>query len=334
MKAIISREPGGPETLEFGEVPEPVAGVGQMLIQVGACGLNYPDLLLIQDLYQQKMPRPFTPGGETAGTVLAIGEGVTGFRVGDRVAGTTPAGGLAERALITAQGAVHLPDAMRFPEGAALIICHGTALYALDIVAKLQPGETLLVTGAAGGVGRAAVELGRALGATVVAAVSSEEKAAVARQAGAHRTVVYPNTPLDRETSKALTEHFKANCGPNGADVIFDVVGGDYSEPALRAIAWGGRFLVIGFPTGIARIPLNLPLLKGCSINGVFWGRWRGLQPAADRILLDRMVRMVEAGQISPLISLQVPLERAADGFKAFSDRSAVGKIVVTMPAP
>jgi NADPH:quinone reductase-like Zn-dependent oxidoreductase len=277
------------------------------------------------------MPRPYTPGGEIAGTVLAIGEGVEGFNAGDRVAGTTPTGGLAERALVAAQGAIRLPDAMRFPEGAALIICHGTALYGLDILGKLQPGETLLVTGAAGGIGRAAVELGRALGATVVAAVSSEAKAVVARDAGAHRTVIYPNAPLDRETSKALTGRLKEACGPNGADVIFDVVGGDYSEPALRTIAWGGRFLVIGFPAGIARIPLNLPLLKGCSIIGVFWGHWRGLEPAADRIVLERLVRFYEEGKIRPLISRQVPFEQAADGFRAFSDRSAVGKIVVNI---
>lgn len=331
MKAIISRAPGGPETLEFVELPDPVAGPGQMLVQVGACGLNYPDLLLIQDLYQQKMQRPFTPGGEVAGTVLALGEGVAGFSVGDRIAGTTPTGGLAERALVTAQGAVRMPDEMSDPEGAALIICHGTALYALDVVAKLQPGETLLVTGAAGGIGRAAVELGRALGATVVAAVSSAQKAVVAREAGAHRAVIYPSAPLDREASKATTERFKEACGPNGADVIFDVVGGDYSEPALRATAWGGRFLIIGFPAGIARIPLNLPLLKGCSIIGVFWGRWRGLEPAADRILLNRIVQFYESGKIRPLISRQVPFEQAAEGFRAFSDRSAVGKIVVTM---
>ncbi|HEY0325166.1 MAG TPA: NADPH:quinone oxidoreductase family protein, partial [Allosphingosinicella sp.] len=262
MRALLSTSPGGPETLELSELPDPVAGPGQLLVRVHACAINYPDVLIIEDKYQFKPPRPFAPGGEIAGTVEAVGEGVTGWSPGDRLIAMIGHGGLAEKVAVPAAMAVPLPEGRSFAEGSALILTYATTIHALLDRGKLKEGETLLVLGAAGGVGLAAVELGKAYGARVIAAVSSEEKAEAARAAGADATMVYPRGPFDKDASKALAAQFKDAVGPNGADLIYDPVGGDYAEPALRSIAWEGRYLVIGFPAGIPKLPLNLTLLK------------------------------------------------------------------------
>jgi NADPH2:quinone reductase len=227
MKAMLSREPGGPETLTLAEVPDPVPGPGEVLIRVKACGVNYPDLLVIQDKYQFKPPRPFAPGGEVSGVVEAIGPEVTALKPGDRVIGSAGSGGMAEKLVLPAGRCTPIPDAMPYDEAAAFILTYGTSYHALKQRAALRPGETLLVLGAAGGVGIAAVELGRAMGARVVAAVSSEEKLAFARSCGAETGVVYPAGPFDKDGSKALAGLFKGACGEHGADVIYDPVGGD-----------------------------------------------------------------------------------------------------------
>lgn len=329
MKALLSTAVGGPETLTIGELPDPVAGPGQLVIDVHACAINFPDTLMIVDKYQFKPPRPFAPGGEVAGVVTAIGEGVTGFAIGDRVIAGCGSGGLSEKLAINASNTYALPAGRSFAEGAALLMTYGTSIHALADRGRLKAGETLLVLGAAGGVGLAAVELGKAMGARVIAAVSSEEKAAIAREAGADDTIVYPLAPFDKDQSKALADAFKKVCGPNGADVIYDGVGGDYCEPALRAIAWEGRYLVVGFPAGIPKLALNLTLLKSCDVCGVFWGAYAARNPAANRAHVAGLFDLWEQGQIGPRITGTYPLERGGEAIAELADRKATGKLVV-----
>ena len=329
MKALISREIGGPETLELADLPLPEPGPGQVRIAVKAAALNYPDTLIIRDLYQFKPPRPFAPGGEVAGVIEALGEGVANHKVGDRVIALCGNGGLAEAVLAPASQTFALPASIGFAEGAALQYTYGTSYHALKDRGRLQPGETLLVLGAAGGVGLAAVELGKALGAKVIAGVSSEAKAAVARAHGADEAFVYPRAPFDKDGLRALSELFKQACGAQGADVVYDAIGGDYTEAALRAIAWRGRLLVVGFPAGIAKIPANLPLLKGADVCGVFWGAAVAREPAGYHADLAELFAMLGDGRIKPLISQRYPLAKAAEGIAALETRQAVGKLVV-----
>jgi len=329
MKALLSRAPGGPDTLSLEDLPDPVAGRGQVTVAVRACAINYPDVLIIEDRYQFKPQRPFAPGGEIAGVVETVGEGVSGFAPGDRVLGVIGHGGLAEKIAVDAIRLQHLPEGRSFEQGAALLLTYATTIHALLDRGKLREGQTLLVLGAAGGVGLAAVELGRAFGATVVAAASSEEKAAAAVAAGADQTLVYPRGPFDKEQSRALAEAFKAAVGPQGADVIFDPVGGDYAEPALRAIGWEGRYLVVGFPAGIPRLPLNLTLLKSCDVCGVFWGAFAARDPRANQAHVERLFRLWSEGRIAPRVTETFAL---ADGGKAIAKmaaRRAIGKLVV-----
>jgi NADPH:quinone reductase len=331
MKALLSRSPGGPETLELADLPDPAPGAGELLVRVRACAINYPDVLIIEDKYQFRPERPFAPGGEIAGEVEAVGEGVTGWSPGDRVIAMLGHGGLAEKVLVGAASALPLPEGRRFADGSALILTYATTIHALLDRGKLKAGQTLLVLGAAGGVGLAAVELGKAYGARVIAAVSSEEKAAAARGAGADATLIYPRGPFDKNGAKALAQQFKDAVGPNGADVIYDPVGGDYSEAALRAIAWEGRFLVVGFPAGIARLPLNLTLLKSCDVCGVFWGAFAGREPAANAAHVQRLFRLWEEGKIAPRVSRTWPLAEGGEAIAHMAARQAVGKLVVTM---
>jgi NADPH2:quinone reductase len=330
MKALLSRTPGGPERLTLEEIPPPSPRANELLIEVHAVGVNYPDVLVIQDLYQFKPPRPFAPGGEISGIVRAVGANAKGFAVGDRVIGLCGAGGMAEQVAIEAAKCMPMPREMSFEEGAAFIFTYGTSQYALKQRAGLRAGETLLVLGAAGGVGLAAVELGKAMGATVVAAASSEEKVAFARAAGADRGVVYPRGPLDREQQKTLSEALKGACG-GGADVIYDAVGGAYAEPAFRAINWNGRFLVVGFPAGIPSIPLNLPLLKSAQIVGVFWGAWTARAPHEFAANVRELFALYTAGKVKPRVSARFPLERGAEAIRALGERQALGKVVVTL---
>ncbi len=331
MKALLSHAPGGPETLRLDELPDPVAGPGELLVRVRAAAINYPDVLIIEDKYQFKPPRPFAPGGEIAGEVEAVGEGVTGWKPGDRVIAVSGWGGMVEKIVIPAKSAIALPAKRSFTDGAALLLTYATSIHALYDRGKLQAGQTLLVQGAAGGVGLAAVELGKAKGARVIAAVSSEEKAAAARDAGADDVVIYGRGPFDKDGQKALAQQFKDAVGPDGAHVIYDPVGGDYTEPALRSIAWEGRYLVVGFPAGIPRLPLNLTLLKSCDVCGVFWGAFAARDPKANAAHVAELFRLWDAGKISPRVSATYPLERGGDAIAAMAARRVIGKLVVTL---
>jgi len=329
MKALLSKAVGGPETLVLEDVPDPVAGPGQILVAVKACSINYPDVLIIEDKYQFKPARPFSPGGEISGVVEAVGEGVTKWKAGDRVLSTVGNGGLVEKIVLGEGQAFALPPERSFEEGASLLLTYGTTIHALLDRGHLKEGETLLVLGAAGGVGMAAVELGKAFGARVVAAVSTEEKAAAAKAAGADETILYGTSPFDKEQSKALADAFKAVLGPNGADVIYDAVGGDYCEPALRSIAWEGRYLVVGFPAGIPKLPLNLTLLKSCDVCGVFWGAFTQRDPEANRANVARLFRLWQEGKIAPRVTEVFPFERGGDAIAKMGARGAIGKLVV-----
>jgi NADPH:quinone reductase len=331
MKALLSHQPGGPDTLRLEDVPDPVAGPGELLVDVRACAINYPDVLIIEDKYQFRPPRPFAPGGEIAGVVQAVGEGVEGWAAGDRLIAYHGHGGLAETIAIPATHAFALPEPHGFAEGSALLITYATAIHALWDRGRLEAGQTLLVLGAAGGVGLAALELGKARGARVVAAVSSEEKADVAREAGADEVLIYPRGPFDRDGQKALSEQFKSAVGRDGAHVILDPVGGDYTEPALRSIAWEGRFLVVGFPAGIPRLPLNLTLLKSCDVCGVFWGAFAARDPKANAAHVAELFRLWDEGKIAPMVSAAYPLERGGEAIAALAARQVIGKLVVTL---
>lgn len=331
MKALLSHEPGGPETLKVTELPDPVAGPGELLVRVRAAAINYPDVLIIEDKYQFKPPRPFAPGGEIAGEVEVVGEGVEGWKLGDRLIAVPGWGGLAEKIVIPAKSAIPLPDGRSFADGAALLLTYATSIHALYDRGRLEAGETLLVLGAAGGVGLAAVELGKAKGARVIAAVSSEEKALAAKQAGADAAIVYPAGPFDKDGQKALAQLFKDAVGADGADVIFDPVGGDYAEPALRSIAWEGRYLVVGFPAGIPKLPLNLTLLKSCDVCGVFWGAFAARDPKANAAHVQTLFRLWDEGKIGPKVSATYPLEEGGKAIAAMAARKVIGKVVVTI---
>ncbi len=329
MKAVLSRAVGGPESLAMEDLPSPQAKPGWAVVSVKACGVNYPDVLIIEDKYQFKPPRPFAPGGEIAGVVKQVGEGVTHVKAGDRVLGNTGWGGMAQELGLEASRLIPIPGAMPFDEAAAFLMTYGTSYYALKDRGHLKSGETLLVLGAAGGVGLAAVELGAAMGARVIAAASSQEKVALAKSRGAQEGLVYPQGPFDRDAQKALADQFKQVCGPNGADVIYDGVGGDYAEAALRCAAWEGRFLVIGFPAGIPRIPLNLALLKSCDIVGVFWGAAVARDPSGHQRNVKELLELYAAGKIRPHVSERFPLERAGEAIAHLASRKAMGKVVV-----
>lgn len=331
MRALLSLQPGGPETLSLEEVPVPQPRRGELLVRVRACAINFPDALIIEDKYQLKPERPFAPGGEIAGEVSALGEGVTGWSSGDRLIAALGFGGLAEQVIVPAERAVPLPPERTFEEGSALLMTYATAIHALVDRARLQPGQTLLVLGAAGGIGIAAIEIGKALGARVIAAASSPQKAEAAGKAGADLAIVYPAGPFDREGQKALAALFKDAVGPAGAEVILDPVGGDYTEAALRSIAWEGRFLVVGFPAGIARLPLNLTLLKSCDVCGVFWGAFAARDPKLNAAHVDQLFRWWDEGKIAPKISGTYPLERAGEAIRALRDRAAIGKLVAVL---
>ena len=331
MKAVLSKEVGGPETLVVEDIAAPTPGKGEVLVKVAACAINFPDTLIIRDLYQFKPPRPFAPGGEISGTIEALGEGVTGWNIGDKVIAGVGNGGLQEKVVVAAPRLFRVPDGIDLVEASALLMTYGTTIHALKDRGDIKAGETVLVLGAAGGVGLSAVELAKAYGCRVVAGVSSEEKGEAARKAGADEVVIYPRAPFDKDTSKALAQQFKDAVGPNGADIVYDIVGGDYSEPALRSIAWEGRFLVIGFPAGIAKMPLNLTLLKSCDIRGVFWGAFTAREPKRNAANIDELFALWRDGKISPLVSETYPIERAHEAIAKLEDRGAIGKLVVTM---
>jgi NADPH:quinone reductase-like Zn-dependent oxidoreductase len=331
MKALRSHTTGGPETLTLDEVDAPTLGKGEVLVDVKACAINFPDTLIIRDMYQFKPERPFAPGGELSGVIEAVGEGVSDYKVGDKVMSGIGNGGLAEKVVVPAGRMFTVPDGVSFEKAASLLMTYGTTIHGLKDRGHIKEGDTVLVLGAAGGVGLSAVELAKAFGAKVVAAVSTEAKGEVARQAGADEVVIYPKDEMDKAASKELANAFKAACGPEGANIVYDIVGGQYSEPALRSIAWEGKFLVVGFPAGIAKMPLNLTLLKSCDVCGVFWGAFTAREPVKFRAQVEELFELMKAGKIDPLVSETFPLERGGDAIAKLESREAVGKLVVTM---
>jgi len=335
MKAILSEVIGPPEALKLGELPEPACRDGDIVIEVEACAINYPDSLLIEDKYQVRLPRPFAPGSEVAGRVAAIGAGVEGWSVGDRlIAASNTGGGLAERVSVPASQAFALPEPFPYEQGSALLLTYATTIHALQDRGHLAAGETLLVLGAAGGTGIAAIQIGKALGARVVAAVSSPEKAAVVTSVGADDVIIYPSGPLDADKSKALGAAFKAAIGSGGANVVYDPVGGDYAEPAVRSLAWAGRYLIIGFTAGIPRIPLNLPLLNSCDLSGVFWGEFAKRNPEHNRRNVRQLFDWWAEKKIDPKIERVFPFEKAGEAIRIVKDRRAIGKVVVQVRSP
>lgn len=322
MKALLCTAFGPVEALTVQDIPAPVPGDGELRIGVKAAALNYPDALMVQGLYQVKPQLPYVPGMEFAGIVTEIGANVAGFQVGDRVSAYLRTGGLAEEAVADARYVLPLPADMDFETGAALVVTYGTAIRALKNRAHIQPGETLLVLGAAGGVGLAAIETGKALGAKVIAAASTAEKLELCRQLGADEVINY--------SSESLKQRINEITDKKGVDVVFDPVGGDYSEEALRVTAWGGRYLVIGFAAGnIPRLPANLALLKERSIMGVYWGDSIQHAPREHHDNLTQLIHWFQTGLIRPYISERVSLEGAAAAMASLTLRQATGKIIV-----
>lgn len=330
MKAIVSKTVGGPDTLVLEDMPSPTPGKGEVLLEVKAVGVNYPDVLIIQDMYQFKPERPFSPGGEVAGVVKAVGEGVPYLTPGRRVIGSTGWGGMAEEITLDAMRCIPIPDEMPFEEAAAFIMTYGTSYYALARRADPKPGETMLVLGAAGGVGLAAVELGKAMGLTVIAACSTQEKVDLCLSKGADKGLVYPTGSLDRGQQKELSNQIK-ELGGGGVDIVYDAVGGDYAEPSVRAMNWNGRYLVIGFPAGIPKIPLNLTLLKSCQIVGVFWGAAVARFPKENQEDVAALFKLYSEGKIKPHVSSTYPLAEAPAAITELMERRAKGKVVVTV---
>jgi NADPH2:quinone reductase len=323
MRAVICHEFGPPERLVVETVDDPKPATGQLLVRVEASAVTFPDTLMLENKYQYKATPPYIPGGEVAGVVAALGEGVEGWAVGDRVVGGLGTiGGYAELAAVPAATARRVPDSVDLALVAGLNYAYGTGLYGLKHRGDLQAGETLLVLGAGGAVGLAAVELGRLLGARVIAAASSAEKLDLCREHGADEVIDYSTEDL-KVRAKELT-------GGRGVDVVYDCVGGERAEQALRAIAWEGRFLVIGFAAGIPSIPLNLALLKSCQIVGVFYGAMTARDPALATSIGAELLDLVATGDLRPYVSGRYPLERASEALRLLMDRKAVGKVVVT----
>jgi NADPH2:quinone reductase len=324
MRALVCETFGPPEDLKLREVAIPQPGPGEVLIRAHTAGLNFPDSLIIADKYQIKPPLPFSPGGELAGLVAKVGAGVEEFKTGDRVAALSGWGGFADYAVVSANRATHVPDTMPLEVAGAFTLAYGTSHHALKQRARLQPGETVLVLGASGGVGLAAVELAKVMGAHVIAAASSPEKLELARAYGADALIDYSAVDL-KATLKAMT-------GGRGVDVVYDPVGDRLADPAFRSMAWEGRYLVVGFAGGqIPSLPLNLPLVKGASIVGVFWGEFVARSPAQHRRNMDELYTWHAQGRLRPLISARFELEHGADAIRWIMDRKAKGKVVVTI---
>jgi NADPH:quinone reductase len=322
MKAVLCKEFGPPESLVIEDIEPLKPGKGQVVISVKACGVNFPDTLIIQGKYQSKPPFPFTPGSEVAGIVKELGEGVDNFKAGNRVIAFTGLGGFAEELVTDAARLIPMPRGMDFAAASVFVLTYGTSYHALKDRAQLKPGENLLVLGAAGGVGLAAVEIGKVMGAHVIAAASNDEKLEVSKQHGADELINY--------TTEDLKDRVKQLTGGKGVDVAFDPVGGNYSEPVLRSMAWGGRFLVIGFAAGdIPRIPLNLPLLKSCSIVGVFWGSFMERDPRHNQENLQELLTWFAEDKLKPQVSATYPLEHVAEALNDLMNRKVKGKVVL-----
>ena len=322
MRAVVCKAFGPPENLVIEEVPDPVAGPGQVVVEARAIPIIFPDTLMLEDKYQFKAPPPYVPGGEMAGVVTEVGDGVESVAVGDRVgARSGVTGGMAELGVCDESGIMKLPDAAAFAESTGLLYAHGTTYYGLKWRGRMQEGESLLVLGAAGQLGLSAIEVGKIMGARVIAAASTEEKLQLCRDAGADETINYADEDL-KDRAKELT-------GGEGVDVVYDGVGGDYAEAALRATAWGGRFLVIGFTAGIPSIPLNLTLLKGCDIVGVFYGAMTAREPELSAQVTSDLLGWVGSGELKPHVSQTFSLEQVPQALRLMMDRQAQGKLVI-----
>jgi NADPH:quinone reductase len=322
MKAILCTHFGGPADLEYGELPDPAPAAGEVVVAVKAAALNFFDTLLIAGKYQFKPPFPFSPAAEFAGVIERVGDGVTTFKVGDRVLGYGGHGAAREKVAISAQRVVKIPDNLDFDRAAGLTVIYGTTLHALKDRAHLKSGETLAVLGASGGTGLAAIELGKLMGARVIACASSDDKLAFCRERGADDVINYATADLKDALRKAT--------GGKGADVIYDPVGGAYAEAALRSIAWAGRFLVIGFAAGeIPKIPLNLALLKGCDIVGVFWGAFIERDPKGHQANMADLVRWAAEGKLSAHVHAVYPLEKTPEALTAIAERKVMGKVIL-----
>lgn len=332
MRALQCIELGMPDKLQVNDVPDPEASPEHVVIENKAASVNFPDVLMIQGLYQFQPELPFIPGGESAGIVSAVGDGVENISVGDRVFAMTGMGAFSEKISAHNSSVVKIPDNMGFETAAALPMTYGTSLYALKQRANLKAGETLLVLGAAGGVGLATVELGKAMGARVIAAASTNEKVDLCIQHGADEGFIYPSGVLNRDQQKELSNKIKELSGGIGPNVIYDPVGGSYSEPCLRSIAWEGRYLVIGFAAGadqIPKMPLNLTLLKGCQIVGVFWGAWVGMHPEENKKNFEELFKLHSEGKIDPEVSDSFNLDDGALAIAHLKDRKAKGKVII-----
>ena len=324
MRALVCNEYGPPESLLIENHDDPVAGAGQIVVDVAAAGINFPDVLSIAGKYQVKTPTPFVPGNEAAGVVAAIGEGVSRVNVGDRVIVTTLGGAFAEKCVAEEKTTMPLPEGLDFEQGAGFTVTYGTSYHALKQNANLQPGETVLVLGAAGGVGITAVEIAKSMGARVIAAASSKEKLEFAAAAGADETINYSEVPL-KETVKELTDG-------KGADVVYDPVGGELADQAFRATGWHGRYLVIGFACGdIPRFAANIALLKEASIIGVWWGTWAAKNPHVQMQNLQEMAQLISAGKLTPRVTESYTLDDYVEAFKAITERRARGKVILRM---
>jgi len=322
MKAVVCKTWGTPDTLEVIELPDLTPGAGEVAIAVKAAGVNFPDFLIIQNKYQFKPELPFTPGSELSGIVYAIGEDVKHIKTGDKVIAFIGQGAFAQQVLAPANAVIPMPEGMDFDTAAAITLTYGTSHHAVVDRAQLKAGETMLVLGAAGGVGLAAIEIGKAIGAKVIAAASTDEKLDICRQHGADMTINYSNTDL-REAIKNAT-------GGKGPDVIYDPVGGIYAEPAFRSIAWRGRYLVVGFANGeIPKLPLNLALLKGASLVGVFWGEFAKREPKANMAAMSEMIGWLREGKIKPHISARYALNETASALNDIAARKVTGKVVI-----
>ena len=331
MKALVSVEAGGPESLVFLDVPEPAIGPTDLLVRVKACGINFPDGLIIRDKYQIRPPRPFSPGSEISGVVEKVGPAVTKFAPGEHVLARLGWGGMAEKIAVAQERCLRIDDDMPFEAAAAFIFTYGTAYHALIDRAGLKAGDSVLVLGAAGGVGLATVQIASALGANVTAATSSEERTALAKAHGAVRGIVYPRGPFSPEDSRRLAASMREACGLSGANIIVDPIGGPFAEPALRAIARNGRYLVVGFVAGIPSIPLNLPLLKSSSIIGVEWGSFVRADPVAAERQGDALLAFYRQGKIKPVVSQRLAWANAPLAIAQLEQRATTGKLVVLL---
>ena len=327
MKAVQCHAYGPPESLVLEDIDSPAPKTGEVRVNVQAAALNFPDVLMIQGKYQSQPPMPFAPAGEFAGDIESVGAGVEGFAPGDKVFGGVGVGAMAEQLCVSAAALRRVPDKMSYAQASGISTTYGTSYYALKQRADLQPGETLLVTGAGGGVGLAAVELGKAMGAKVIAAASSAAKLEAARLSGADELIDYSDGDLKNKV-KALTDG-------RGVDVIYDPVGGDLFDQCMRSIGWYGRVLVIGFAAGdIPKLPINLVLLKSCQVVGVFYGAWNGRFPEDSKANFDEILGLFEQGKLNPMVGAEYPLASYAEAMRCLMDRKAIGKVVVTMDQP